>query len=404
MYLLLENAGFRRLWLSSFFSDIHTVTFLMSQGLLTLHITDSAFWVGAVVGFHGVTLTLGSFIGGVLTDRFYAKRSSLITGATLLDFVAVLFIVMMMFFGEIKLWHLILAAVMNGLAISHRSPARSALTLDLVGRKRLVNAIAVNLASWQVTAISAPIIAGTVITIYDLSWAYVLTACAAALAFISILTLKTSIPTDAAIDSTKMTNPFHSVIDGVKYVFTVAPVRSLVFLIVVVEIFLWSHESMLPVMAEKVLEVGPLGLGSILSLGGVGALISLVFISSFKDIDPTRLLLVVTLGLFSTCLVLFAFSPWFPLSLGLIALAYAFGMGYETIISALLLIVVQKRMRGRVLSFQTVAWGGFGIPGFFMGTIGGTFSASIAIATGGIVVLIYTLINLRTLLKADRPD
>ena len=74
----------------------------MSQGLLTLHITDSAFWVGAVVGFHGVTLTLGSFIGGVLTDRFYAKRSSLITGATLLDFVAVLFIVMMMFFGEIK--------------------------------------------------------------------------------------------------------------------------------------------------------------------------------------------------------------------------------------------------------------------------------------------------------------
>jgi MFS family permease len=161
---------------------------------------------------------------------------------------------------------------------------------------------------------------------------------------------------------------------------------------------------MLPVMAEKVLEVGPLGLGSILSLGGVGALISLVFISSFKDIDPNRLLLVLTLGLFSTCLVLFAFSPWFPLSLGLIALAYAFGMGYETIISALLLIVVQKRMRGRVLSFQTVAWGGFGIPGFFMGTIGGTFTASIAIATGGIVVLIYTLINLRTLLKADRSE
>jgi len=114
------------------------------------------------------------------------------------------------------------------------------------------------------------------------------------------------------------------------------------------------------------------------------------------------LFLALTLGLFSISLLLFSFSPWFPVSLILIAIAYAFAMGYETIISALLQLVVPDEMRGRVLSFQTATWGFTGLAGLYMGAIAGAFSAAIAIGAGAIVVLVYLVINFRQLLKLDR--
>ena len=83
--ILLENPGFRRLWISSFFSDILTVTLVMCSGLLVLDITDSAFWVGAVFGFNGAALTVSSFIGGLLADRFYSRRHTLVAIAILID-------------------------------------------------------------------------------------------------------------------------------------------------------------------------------------------------------------------------------------------------------------------------------------------------------------------------------
>ena len=154
-------------------------------------------------------------------------------------------------------------------------------------------------------------------------------------------------------------------------------------------------------MATRVLNVDAFGYASLLSVGAGGALISLVFISFSKQLTPRGLLLVLTLALFSISLLLFSLSSWFPLSLILIAIAYAFAMGYETMISALLQLVVPDEMRGRVLSFQTASWGFTGLAGLYMGAIAGAFNAAIAIGIGALVVLIYLAINFKHLLKLE---
>ncbi|PZC44759.1 MAG: MFS family permease [Chloroflexi bacterium] len=399
--LLLENPGFRRLWISSLFSDVLTVTLVMCSGLVVLEISDSAFWVGAVFGFNGAALTICSFIGGLLADRFYRRRYTLVAIAILIDMVGVLLIAILISVDKIMVWHVIFAAVLNGIAISIRMPSRNALTLDLVGKEKLVNASAANLVSWQITAIASPLIIGSIIVNYGMSWAYFLMVIAGCLAFISALTLNSSYVSYAKLDNSQNDDNARSLIEGFRYVLSVPGVRSLLLLAVVAESFVWSHESILAVMATRVLNVDAFGYASLLSVGAVGALISLVFISFSKQLAPRVLLLVLTLGLFSISLLLFSLSSWFPVSLILIAIAYAFAMGYETMISALLQLVVPDGMRGRVLSFQTSTWGFTGLAGLYMGAIAGAFSAAIAIGIGALVVLIYLAINFKQLLKLD---
>ena len=400
--ILLENPGFRRLWISSFFSDILTVTLVMCSGLLVLEITDSAFWVGAVFGFNGAALTVCSFIGGLLADRFYSRRHTLVAVAILIDMALVLVLATLISTEKILLWHVMVGAVLNAVALAIRIPSRNALTLDLVGKQRLINATAINLVSWQITAIGAPLLAGSIIVKYGMSWAYFLMTISAGFAFISALTLNSSHIPGPVSDKLGNTGSIKIILDGFKYVFTAPAVRTLILLAIVAESFIWSHESILAVMATKVLNVDAFGYASLLSVGAVGAVISLIFISFSKQATARGLFLASTLGLFSISLLLFSFSPWFPVSLILIAIAYAFAMGYETIISALLQLVVPDEMRGRVLSFQTSSWGFTGLAGLYMGAIAGAFSASIAIGAGAIVVLVYLVINFRQLLKLDR--
>ena len=400
--LLLENVGFRRLWISSFFSDLLTVTLVMCSGLLVLEITGSAFWVGAVFGVNGAALTISSFIGGLLADRFYRRRYTLVAIGILIDMTVVLLIAILISTEKILVWHVIFGAVLNAIAVSIRIPARNALTLDLVGKKRLINATAVNLVSWQITAITAPLIAGLIIVNYGMSWAYFLMTISAGCGFICALTVNTSHISYPKADKQENTDNIRILLDGFKFVFSAPAVRTLLLLAIVVESFVWSHESVLAVMATKVLNVDAFGYASLLSVGAVGGVISLVLISFSKQTTPRSLVLVFTLGLFSIFLLLFSFSPWFPVSLILIAIAYAFAMGYETIISALLQLVVPDKMRGRVLSLQTATWGFTGLAGLYMGALAGAFSAAIAIGAGAIVVLVYLFINFRQLLKLDR--
>ena len=109
--------------------------------------------------------------------------------------------------------------------------------------------------------------------------------------------------------------------------------------------------------------------------------------------------MVIALVGFGSFLVLFAASPWFPLSMLLLAAGYAAVMLYESTLSTLLQTVVPNEMRGRVLSFQTVAWGLTGIAGFYTGAIAAATSAQVSIALGGGVLVVVAVLASRMLLR-----
>ena len=391
MILILRNSRFRMLWLSSVVNYVGLMTYFTVQGWLALEVTDSAFWVGVTFGANGLSIMLFSTAAGVMVDRL--NRKVLILAALFIQAILAASVAALILTGHIQLWHIIAAAFIDGLLTSIKVPSRTALVLDVAGRQNMQKATAANYAAMTAAGIVIPPIAGLVVNEHGIGWTFLAMACAFLLSAILLAFLRGVRKAEREV----RTSPGQDFRDGLHYVLTTPAVRLLFLLMVTSELFGWAHEPMMPVMAGKVLEVGPTGLGYMLSAGSAGALVASLFLSAIGDIRRKGLALILGYIGFGVFLIAFASSQWMALSLFLIALAYASVTVYETMMRTLLQTSVPDEMRGRVLSFQMFSWGFTGFSGFHMGTIAVLVSAPIAIAIGGGVVVVNGLRLARTL-------
>ena len=172
MLLVFRNPQFRLVWINAAFSDLGMVTFFMVQGWLAFTVTESPFWVGATAGMQGLGLMASSTFAGVLVDR--VDRRKLLWGGQLVQAAMVLCLAALILSDRVQLWHVLGAGLLDGLVLAVRMPARMALTLDVVGRKRLLSATAANFAAMAIMGIVGPTLAGNVVSATDIGWAYVI--------------------------------------------------------------------------------------------------------------------------------------------------------------------------------------------------------------------------------------
>ncbi len=391
MLILLKNPRFRLLFVSVVINYVGLMTYFTVHGWLALTVTNSPFWVGATAGMSGLGLMSFSMVSGVLVDRM--NRRNLIFAAQMLQAVLAMIVAILIFTEEIRLWHVMLAAFLDGTMLSLKVPSRFALVLDVVGRENLLRGTAANFAAMTMMGIAIPPLAGYIVGSIGIGWAYVMMANAFFWSALILLLLR---GTKARVREQK-TSPVHDMKEGIRYVFTTPQVRALIILGLTSEAFGWAHETMLPVMARDVLGAGPQGLGFLLSAGSVGALITSLVLSNQGDMrNKGRVLIAGYIG-FGVFLILFAMSPWLLVSMLLLAVAYSMVALYETTLSTLLQTSVPDEMRGRVLSFQTFTWGVTGTSGFHTGTIATLLGAPVAIAIGGGILVLNGLRMVRGL-------
>ena len=135
------------------------------------------------------------------------------------------------------------------------------------------------------------------------------------------------------------------------------------------EAFGFSHFVMMPVMARDVLEVGPTGLGYLSAASGVGSALSTIAIASLGDFRRKGILLTITALAAGISLILFALSPWFILSLFLVALAGGTLMAYDVTMATMLQLLSDDSMRGRVLGIYGLTFGFTPVGGLLAGSI-----------------------------------
>ncbi len=395
MLTLLRDREFRVFWIASLFNDLAMITYFTVHGWLALQVSNSAFWVGATAGMGGVALTLFAVLGGVLADRF--DRRKLVVAALAARATVAVVLAVLILSGDIRLWHVLVAALIDGTLVSVKIPAMMTLTLDIAGRGRLMSATATRFAAMLIMGMVAPLLAGAVVSRFDIGWAYVIIAAGSSCGIAAMLMLHPVRPAPS-----RRTSPIQEFRQGIGYVFSTPAVRLLIIIIFATEGFGWAHETVLPVIARDVLDVGASGLGYLLAAGSAGGTISTILMGSMGDSGrKSRLLFLGGFG-FGLFLVLFAWSATLVLSLALIAAAYAFAIVYETTVSTLLQTVVPDELRGRVVSFQAMMWGVTGLAGFHTGAIAGAVGAPAAIAMGGVVVMVSAVWAVRLSGRFDK--
>jgi MFS family permease len=193
---------------------------------------------------------------------------------------------------------------------------------------------------------------------------------------------------------------------GYSYVSGFAPVRSGLLLVALISMLGMPYQVLMPVMASDVLGGGANTLGVLMTATGLGALLGSVYLASRHTVLGLGRRIAQAAMLFGVALIAFSFSTNLWLSLLLLPFT---GMGFIVTLAAtntVVQTVVPEPLRGRVMSFYTVAFLGTApIGSLLAGVAAERIGAPLTIAIGGAACLAggawfyATLPRLRALIR-----
>lgn len=350
----LAYRDFRYLWLASLVSLVSFFMVLIARGWLVLERTDSAFLVTAVSAISMVPMFFFSAFGGAIADRLN-RRTILILGE-LANFVILLVQGLLLVANLLETWHLFALALLNGIAFSLMHPARSALVPNVVGPGEITSGVVLYSTIFSVSQLIGPALAGYIIHLTSMSITFLVPAFLLVPAVALVMPLRVS---QARVGAGQNTSGsiMRSLFEGWLYVWHRQVFLGLMLLGLVGTFFGIPYNSLLPVFARDVLDVGADGLGLLAALAGVGGIVGGFTIAFFSS--PRQLRYLVFLGGIGMglAIVLFALSTEFVLSLALVALVGFMLHIFLTSNVALVQVACPDYIRGRVMGMRMIVMG-----------------------------------------------
>ena len=381
----LRNRHYRWLWLSSmaFFGGIQMQ--VVARGWLVYELTDSPLALGMVSAAFGLPLLLFSLFGGTIADRV-AKRN-LIIAAQVGNALATLTIAIFIATGYVQLWHLMAAAAVTGTAFIFIAPARMALISELVTPRELLNAIALNSTGTNLTRVVAPAAAGALLAVIGIDGVYYLVV----FFYCVSIFLVSRLPVGEAPMSMARTSLWGGVVEGVRYLRHSSLMSLLLMMAFVPIVFGMPYANLMPVFAVDVLDVGETGLGLLMSMTGVGALIGSLGVASLGDFRRKGLLLIGLGTAFGIALAIFGLSHIYALSLVALVLVGLANAGYMTMNNTMVQSSAPLEVRGRVMAIFMVTFALMPLGTLPIGAVAEAIGPTFAVTGGAVIVIVFIL-------------
>ena len=318
---------------------------------LVYRLTGSALLLG-VVGFCGqIPTLLLSPVAGVLVDRHDRHRILVIT--QVLSALQSLALALLALPGIITVGEILFLQVVQGVINAFDTPARQSFLVDMIeDRSDLPNAIALNSSMVNGSRIIGPSIGGVIIAAVGEGWCFMIDAISYMAVIGSLIAMRVAKkpPRD------KSTRVVEELRAGFLYVTRSVPMRSALLLLALVATMGMPYTVLMPAIASGVLHGGAHTLGFLMTASGLGALAGALYLASRNSVLGLGRAMVVATIAFGVGLVAFSLSNVTWLSLLLLPIVGG-GMMVETAsTNTILQTIVEERMRGRVMSFYTMAF------------------------------------------------
>ena len=374
---------------------------MLIRGWMMYELTESPLMVAMVPATMMMPMLLLSLFGGVLADRLDRKMITLAADGTLLASFLALFAISAA--GIIAPWHIIALSVINGITFSLAVSARQSLVSGLVHREQMRTAVGLSATTYNSAQIVGPAIAGIMLSIIGTTW----TLGVSAILVIPALVLYSSLK---PIHHTSVNDASGSITDNIKaglsYVFEHSTLRFLMLGAIVMILTVGPFQSLMPVFAEEVLNVGAGGLGVLMLAAGVGSLAgSLTVVAIGEKVSHQKLELAFGL-LASVTLIGFALSSWYPLSISLVTITAFAATSYMVVNMTVVQVYCPDYIRGRVVSIRFLVIGLMPFGALSMGAAAEALNAPIAVALiaviGAVGFAVVQLVS-RIFTKAESP-
>ena len=352
-----------------------------AQGFLVFQLTHSPVYLGYVGFAYGLPTWLFMLYGGVLADRLPRRKVLIFTQTAMMIFAFVL--ATLTFSHLVQAWHIIIMAFLLGIANAFDAPSRQAFVNELVERKDLTNAIALNATMFNIGTFIGPAVSGITYALFGPAWCFTING----ISFIGVI---------IALFLMKIRNG-HEYVDkgksiltelkeGMRYVKNNSIIRTIIILVGVSSVFGISFATLIPAWAVKILHGDATINGLLQSARGFGALVSALLIASLGRFTFKGKLLTWGSFFFPVFLFIFAFISWLPL-----ALIFLFLIGLSHIMifnlaNATVQTLVDDSLRGRVMGIYTFTFFGMmPVGSLLMGFLAEQFGEPEAVIIGAVI-------------------
>ena len=343
--------SFRYLWTSNllFFTGAWMQTVVMAW--LIYELTGSVFLLGVFTTARLLPMLFGP-IGGLLADR--VDRPRFLLWVQFGVFLVALTVAVLVLLDRVQYWHLLVGGFLTGLGQTPSQPARATMVMEIVGRRDLANATALNTLTLNSSQITGAAVGGVTLAVLGAGPALVGAALCFLLSAANLAPLrKLDRYTERASSSA-----LGDLIEGFRVVLRNKEMVAVLSVTITANIFVFPvFQSFLPVFAKDVLEAGPGGLGMITAAAGIGAIAGSLLIAGMGDFSWKGKLYILGTGALGVFYALFALSQWLPVSVVLIGLAHVGGSAFGVLQTTLLLLLAPTAVRGRTIGLQGLAIG-----------------------------------------------
>lgn len=345
---------------------------------LVNELTHNVALVGVTVFLQFAPVLLFGVWGGVIADRVDKRRLMMTTQTLTALLCAALGAVTLL--GVVTVWEVWATAFLLGLVAVVEGPARSAFVNEMVGHRRLRNAISLNASIFHLGGLLGPAISGVLIALVGSGWSISVNAVAAVLVVITLACMRVR----ELLPSPRAERSKGQIREGLSYVLSKPTIFWPMVMLAFVSMFGMTLPVLLVSFADHVYMSGATGYGLYSSAAAVGALTGAVL--STRRMNVRLRTIMFAAGLFGLALILAGLAPWEPLfliflvSIGVSRLLFA--TGAESIVQ----LSTNRSIRGRVMSiYSMVMLGGQALGGPISGAIADRFGVHVAMAIAGIV-------------------
>lgn len=387
----LTHRDFRYYWIGQCISLIGTWMQATSQSWLVLELTKSPFLLSVVGTIQFLPVMFFSLFAGALLDKFPKKKVLILTQA--ISMILAIILSVLVFTDQVKYWHIVLLAFILGCTNALDMPTRQAFTVEIAGKEDLMNAIALNSATFNGARIIGPAIGGIAMAWFGAGWSFLLNG----LSFIAVIYGLLKIEAVPYVRKKKDSNILAEIYDGIIYIKNTRIILETLLLVGVAGVLVFNYNIFLPVYTKYVLYKDSTIYGVLTSSLGVGSLFGAIYASTGSKRGPKRKLLLVSMLSISITFILLGLNYIYLVTILLLIINGFFNIIFSTTANSTLQLNSSDEYRARVMSVYSLVFAGVTpIGNLTAGFMTQNYGADRTFSVYGIIILVCIILFMIT--------
>lgn len=375
----------RVLWISTVLNQLGQGMLQVLLGWLVFDMTGSSGMVGVVFAARSAPNLFVGLVAGSITDR--ADRRSIMRVSNWGLAITAVAVGLLFLGGQLTIWQLTLFTVLLGTLQGFSITATQVYVYDVVGPTGAVNGIAIISLGQRIGQVAGALVAGGLIEWQGAGVSFLVMGLWFGAGVVTLYWLRH--PGESA--------PQHREPLGENirtYFRTLRNNRVMLSLIgstALTEMFGFSHQVMLPILATDVLQVGPVGLGVLTAFRSLGGALGVAILATLGAVRRRGVLLLAAVFLFGVGQVLLGQSVNFLMAVTLVTFVNVMAASADVLHQSLLQLSVANEQRGRAMGSWVVGTGAAPLGQLQVGYLAEGTNARIALLVNGATLAVIAL-------------